>query len=823
MTNLKRVLSLALAAVMLMGMMVIGAGAANIEYTDAADIENDVAVAVLTGMDVLGGYPDGSFKPEGTLTRAEAAAVICRIMLGANVAESLSTSTAPFADVKAANWAAGYIAYLKNLGVISGIGNNKFNPQGTVTVGEFAKMLLGAAGVDGKFTGTNWLINVTVAAQQAKILSNKDVVTADATRDAVAGYTLNALNYTPDGETSEYVVKNAGGTVLYRGNDAITALLMKQADATNTLTVETTNAGSLGATVFGLKKGTKTDEFGRKSVTYTNGKDGKDEVVYATIAPEAKLTYTTETTYGKIVSALGYTKTTDKVTLNVYNNSESSSKVENVNRTTGTEVGGQGTLVQVYANGTDNYDVVVVDTYATKLESKNVIAATSASSSADAVAAHVWIDLNSNSTKDAGETFDTADFKAGDVVLYTKADGALVNVVKANFVTGTVTAVGANNAYIRLDGVQYNKSENNSGTFGSGNYAINASGTYYLDSYGNIIAYAAGTGSTDVVENLVYVIAEAAKASDTTGGDDLFGTGATTTAAQAQLKIIDLTTGEIKIVNRAVVKGTDNKYYYANSTGAATSTPVTTIDAEDQADNAGVYLYSVLDNGAYVLGAKQTGKNLTTTKGSATVTFDSANYFANSSTVLSVVEYKADMTSATVTKYTGYANFPAMTETGTAFITADATSKAVSSIVVVKEKVAQAAASYAIYKGEGETVLVDGVSKTKLAFYVDGAVVEYYAGTVTSANLTVGNVYGLTIENGAVNAKTDATALKTNKAVTYVTDEYIVVDGTAYYFAEGCDVYDKDADYATDTVAVGDTVTVYGETTNASLIIIDNP
>ena len=127
MTNLKRVLSLALAAVMLMGMMVIGAGAANIEYTDAESIENAEAVTVLTALDVLGGYPDGSFKPEGTLTRAEAAAVICRIMLGADVAESLSAGTAPFADVKATNWAAGYLAYLKNLGVISGIGNNKYN------------------------------------------------------------------------------------------------------------------------------------------------------------------------------------------------------------------------------------------------------------------------------------------------------------------------------------------------------------------------------------------------------------------------------------------------------------------------------------------------------------------------------------------------------------------------------------------------------------------------------------------------------------------------------------------------------------------------
>ena len=80
MTNLKRVLSLALAAVMLMGMMVIGAGAANVEYTDAESIENAEAVTVLTALDVLGGYPDGSFKPDKAITRAEAVTLVNAVL-----------------------------------------------------------------------------------------------------------------------------------------------------------------------------------------------------------------------------------------------------------------------------------------------------------------------------------------------------------------------------------------------------------------------------------------------------------------------------------------------------------------------------------------------------------------------------------------------------------------------------------------------------------------------------------------------------------------------------------------------------------------------
>ena len=51
MRNLKRVLSLALAALMLMGMMVVGAGAASKDFTDASEIKNVEAVDVMVALD----------------------------------------------------------------------------------------------------------------------------------------------------------------------------------------------------------------------------------------------------------------------------------------------------------------------------------------------------------------------------------------------------------------------------------------------------------------------------------------------------------------------------------------------------------------------------------------------------------------------------------------------------------------------------------------------------------------------------------------------------------------------------------------------------
>ena len=72
MKNLKRLLSLALTGVMLVGMMAIGASAAEYkDFTDVGEIENTEAVSTMVVLGVINGKGDGSsFYPKGTVTRA---------------------------------------------------------------------------------------------------------------------------------------------------------------------------------------------------------------------------------------------------------------------------------------------------------------------------------------------------------------------------------------------------------------------------------------------------------------------------------------------------------------------------------------------------------------------------------------------------------------------------------------------------------------------------------------------------------------------------------------------------------------------------------
>ena len=92
MRNLKRALSLALASVMLLGMMVVGSSAKGLDdFSDNAEIVNKDAVAVTSAIGLFDGYEDGSFGPENVVTRAEMAVIISTMLYGAGVQRQLSS------------------------------------------------------------------------------------------------------------------------------------------------------------------------------------------------------------------------------------------------------------------------------------------------------------------------------------------------------------------------------------------------------------------------------------------------------------------------------------------------------------------------------------------------------------------------------------------------------------------------------------------------------------------------------------------------------------------------------------------------------------
>ena len=183
---------------MMLSVMVVGAGAA---FSDQSKIKNTEAVDACTALNIIGGYPDGSFKPEGNITRAEVTKMICVALNGGKEPNLATNATPTFSDVRTnANsaWAEKYIESCASQGIVSGVGGGKFAPAGNVTGTQLAKMLLVSLGYKSEnegFTGNAWATNVNTIASAKGLYEGLEKldVSAALTRDSAARMIWNAL------------------------------------------------------------------------------------------------------------------------------------------------------------------------------------------------------------------------------------------------------------------------------------------------------------------------------------------------------------------------------------------------------------------------------------------------------------------------------------------------------------------------------------------------------------------------------------------------------------------------------------------------------
>ena len=99
------------------------------EFTDTTDVN----VQKMAGIGVINGVGNGQFNPSGQLTREQAATILVR--LADAMGQPLPEGTASFADnASIASWAIEAVGRAQAGGLMGGIGNNQFSPQGAYTV-----------------------------------------------------------------------------------------------------------------------------------------------------------------------------------------------------------------------------------------------------------------------------------------------------------------------------------------------------------------------------------------------------------------------------------------------------------------------------------------------------------------------------------------------------------------------------------------------------------------------------------------------------------------------------------------------------------------
>ena len=633
---MKKFLSLVLALTMAMSLVTISAGAK--DFTDDSKITYKEAVDVVSSLDIVDGYTDGSFNPTNTLTRGAAAKIICNLILGPTTADALSADTAPFKDVPVTNEFAGYIAYCSQQGIISGYGDGTFRPAGTLTGYAFMKMLLGALGYDASiegYEGSNW--SVAVAKQAVGIGlddGNDEFVGVKAvTREEACLYAFNTLTADMVEYGSTTTVNVNGATVVVGGSKASVVYNSESKDyrTSSDDRDEVMQFCEKYFTDLELRSDAATDSFGRPSNTWYNDNDK-----IGTYAKEADVVYTADVKSKDIYSDLdlsdaynydvvvdGQESATDFIVAKRDNQDGYTVDPDDKIADQIGDVLGNGSLIEVYK---DEQVITVVNTYIMQVngdydkDEEELTLATVDGAKDPGVSDDVL----------SSDDFDNLDaYEDEEYVLVTVADGVIKSIAKAEQVTATVTEYVEDDT-VTAGGTEYKYAYGNDNTDGS--YELKTDYDLYLDAYGYVI-YADGVEDET---NYVYVYE--------------FGTSSglsTTSKVLAYGFFLDGTDDEITInkVDGDKVTGEN----YASKT-----------------DDGQWYKYRLKEDGKYDLtsvanvggGSVATGTKITNYDESVNIRYNGGSLKGNASTVFVIREDDGD-----VKVYTGIKNVADITST----------------------------------------------------------------------------------------------------------------------------------------------------------------
>ncbi len=705
----KKVLSLVLCLAMMLSVMVVGAGAA---FTDEKDFSANYqeAAEVLTNLEVLQGYPDGSFQPQGDITRAETAAIIYRVVTGDVTDKYVGNYTAnsqnQFSDVKNSDWFAGYVNYCADAQYIKGYGDGTFGPNDKVTGYEALAMILRAVGYDqdGSFTGEKWTINTASVAEGLGILKNvkDEALGSAAPRELVAELIFQSMNV-PTVTWTLGLGYNQYNSIMVNG--------VNKKDLNPTL----------GEKTFGLAKvAGEIVAVGRTSGTTQIQTAAKLDTVVGTNTPWTDIGYaayvwTTSTSGAKTRTAVSdlvitgkslgvstdgtaFAKLADKTSddflaavdtvdgFNVYyngklvGNSKDATKENDIKAKTDL-IDKRGVKVDFIDNDNQGLAEAVVITEYTTAEITGIATDTTTSgTSATAASSTYFTTFNPKAVKPvktANVVSDNA-LAVGDVVTYVDYKGLDSDTSRYTYAsTGIVDSFNKivrdkeNNLYYVIGDKDLYKSEIttlNTSILTKANLGKDV--VYYLDEYGYIIKAEAYTAPTQYI----------------------FGVSNSHTDGNAKVaagKVVS-TDGSVDTLSIASVKQANNKTY---------------TDLKNNVIEKTLYTYSTNKDGNYELTYSPTPfDKVSHEKGNTNIQLGNGKYYVNNQTVVVDVTDVLEGTATAATVYTGTANIPAM-DYGKGYFVADNNNYV--SLVFIYDYGTYASDRFMVYEISNNTVTYD--------------------------------------------------------------------------------------------------------------------
>ena len=483
-----------------MGLMVVGTGAA---YDDVSSKQNQEAIEVLQEVGVMTGDENGNFNPDALVTRNEMAVVMSNLM-DYRVANYKGTS--PFTDVPA--WAEPYVAACYTNGITSGVSATTYGGDQSVTTAQAALMLMKALGYfqfQSDFEN-DWQFSTIKQANKIDLFIDVESgVIEPMTRNDLAQLVLNTLKAGTVEADNDTIKVDADGVKVEAGKVSYNFITSGEsyAGAIKGLTTAGTvvNSGTriveLGEKLYqgDLKMyEDRSDDFGRPGTRWTY-----KTTTIGTYSDTPAATYTAKMSKDDLYDLLGKdvvddyrldlfvdgVKVADEVAI--------TTTYAQANSSSASCQSGKGVLTEVYTDADKELVTVTVsNTYLMQAtgdynESKGTVAVTTLTTPIGGLTNSV------NSLAD--DDFDSVkDMAEDDYILYTYAQGKVQSAVKAEVLTGEVTAYStATKTYgdaggnVTIDGTKHDyakfaevDSENGCAT----EFSVGNNAAIVLDQYG---------------------------------------------------------------------------------------------------------------------------------------------------------------------------------------------------------------------------------------------------------------------------------------------------------------------------------------------------
>lgn len=191
-----------LAVVFAVAMIICSLSSVSAAFPDVAgDNKYGSAISTMTNLGIIGGYEDGTFRPDGLVTRAEMAKIV---FVSYTTYTDAGEGALTFPDVSEKYWAKGYISWCAGKNIVGGYEDGTFRPTENITYDEALKMVCAMLGYK-DFDPEQWPIDVRVKGlNDLKLGKNLEGIAGDAalTRAQTVQLIYNSLDKPTYQETS---------------------------------------------------------------------------------------------------------------------------------------------------------------------------------------------------------------------------------------------------------------------------------------------------------------------------------------------------------------------------------------------------------------------------------------------------------------------------------------------------------------------------------------------------------------------------------------------------------------------------------------------